>query len=198
MKKLFFLVLSFVLLGFPISSFAQGTLVTQTLENPNNEPRAVFPVPSERQMDWQETEFYAFFHYGMNTFTDKEWGFGDEARSIYAPATIPNCLQWIQAVKAAGMKGGIAVVKHHDGFCLWPSKYTEHSVKNSLWKDGKGDVVKEIAEIIPSGNGNTATASQWLTRFMFPPLMQNQPVYLLSGGEKKRLYLLTVLIKNPN
>lgn len=131
MKKTMFSVLLMAFLGLPVRTFAQGTLVTQTIDNPDNEPREVFPVPSARQMDWQETEFYAFFHYGMNTFTNLEWGNGGEAETIYAPTTIPNCLQWIQSVKAAGMKGGIAVVKHHDGFCLWPTASTTHSILKS-------------------------------------------------------------------
>lgn len=119
------------------ASFAQGNLVPQTLDNPRNEPAPVFPIPSDRQRAWQETEFYAFYHYGMNTFRnyqnggDYEWGYGDEDPLTYAPTELPNCLQWIQTAKAAHMKGGIAVVKHHDGFCLWPTATTDHCVTNS-------------------------------------------------------------------
>lgn len=109
---------------------AELTLVNQTLANPDNEPAPVHPVPHERQVKWMETEFYAFFHYGMNTFTDKEWGNGDEDTKLYAPKGKPNPRQWLEAVKAAGMKGGIAVVKHHDGFCLWPTETTDHSMLN--------------------------------------------------------------------
>lgn len=134
------------MLGSPVSTFAQGTLVTQNLSNPDNDPREVFPVPSERQMAWQETEFYAFFHYGMNTFTGKEWGYGDEAETIYAPQTIPNCLQWVQAAKAAGMRGGIAVVKHHDGFCLWPTNTTTHSVLKGSGVAAQVNIPKLYAE----------------------------------------------------
>jgi len=105
--------------------------VTEMLPNPDNEPAPVHPVPSERQLRWQETEFYAFFHFGMNTFTNKEWGDGSEAESVFAPTKVPNPRQWLTAVKAAGMRGGIAVVKHHDGFCLWPTKTTTHSVLQS-------------------------------------------------------------------
>jgi len=116
--------------GLPLAGLAQGdfAIVQQSLANPDNEPVPVQPVPSERQMLWQETEFYAFFHYGMNTYTGLEWGNGDEAETTFAPTAAPNPRQWLEAVKAAGMKGGIAVVKHHDGFCLWPTETTDHNV----------------------------------------------------------------------
>lgn len=99
-------------------------------------------VPSQRQLMWYGTGFYAFIHFGVNTFTDKEWGDGKEPESIFDPKKL-DCRQWAQAVKDAGMKGMILTAKHHDGFCLWPSKYTEHSVKNSPC--GR-DVVKEAAQ----------------------------------------------------
>ena len=103
-------------------------VLPQTLPNPDNEPAPVFPVPTERQLKWQATEFYAFFHYGMNTYTDREWGNGDEAESLFVPTAKPDPMQWLKAVGAAGMKGGIAVVKHHDGFCLWPTATTTHNI----------------------------------------------------------------------
>ena len=109
----------------PACGFAQEfQLVQQELSNPDNVPAPCHPVPHERQILWNETEFYAFFHYGMNTFTGKEWGFGDENEKIYNPKAMPNPEQWVTSVKAAGMRGGIAVVKHHDGFCLWPQSYS--------------------------------------------------------------------------
>ena len=131
------LVFGLLLTGW-LSAGAQGfSLVNQTLSNPTNEPKEVFPVPSERQMKWQETEFYAFFHYGMNTYTGKEWGFGDENVNTFAPTRKPDPEQWLRLCKKAEMKGGIAVVKHHDGFCLWPTQTTSHHCQNSSNKFAK-------------------------------------------------------------
>ncbi|ACT00434.1 alpha-L-fucosidase [Paenibacillus sp. JDR-2] len=102
-------------------------------------------VPSSRQLAWQETEFYAFIHFTVNTFTDMEWGTGEESPGIFSPTEL-DARQWVKACQSAGMKGLILTCKHHDGFCLWPSQYTDHSVKSSPWKQGDGDVVKETAE----------------------------------------------------
>ncbi|WP_228527582.1 alpha-L-fucosidase [Pararhodonellum marinum] len=110
-----------------------------------NPPDPVHPIPSERQMNWQELEFYAFVHFNMNTFSDMEWGMGDESPKQFNPTEL-DTKQWARVVKEAGMTGIIITAKHHDGFCLWPSKYTEHSVKNAPWKDGKGDLIQELAE----------------------------------------------------
>ena len=110
---------------------SQFQLKQCNVANPENTPRPVFPVPSRRQMLWNETEFYAFFHYGMDTYTGKEWGDGTEDEATFAPTRVPDPAQWLRVAKQAGMKGGIAVVKHHDGFCLWPTKTTDHSVLNS-------------------------------------------------------------------
>ena len=101
-------------------------------------------VPTERQIKWQETEFYSFIHFGMNTFTDSEWGSGNEDPDLFNPEHL-NCRQWAQLCKLAGMKGLILTAKHHDGFCLWQTEYSDHSVKSSKWRDGKGDVVAECA-----------------------------------------------------
>jgi len=108
-----------------------------------NPPEPFGPVPSERQLRWHEMEYYMFVHFTVNTFTDKEWGYGDEKESVFNPSEL-DCRQWAKVASDAGMKGIIITAKHHDGFCLWPSQYTEHSVKNSIWKDGKGDVLMEL------------------------------------------------------
>ncbi len=102
-------------------------------------------VPSERQLKWQELEFYAFMHFGVNTFSNSEWGSGYESPEIFEPTKL-DARQWVRTIKTAGMRAMILTCKHHDGFCLWPSAYTDHSVKFSPWKGGKGDVVKEAAD----------------------------------------------------
>lgn len=102
-------------------------------------------VPNRRQLIIQDMKYYAFVHYGMNTFTNREWGDGKESESIFNPKK-QNTDQWCEAIAAAGMKGVILTCKHHDGFCLWPTKTTEHSIKNSPYKNGKGDVVREVSE----------------------------------------------------
>lgn len=108
-------------------------------------PEPYGPTPSERQLAWQEMEYYAFVHFNMNTFTDMEWGYGNESPKLFNPTAL-DCRQWARVAKQAGMKGIILTAKHHDGFCLWPSEYTEHSVKNSPWKNGQGDVLQELRE----------------------------------------------------
>lgn len=108
-------------------------------------PAPLDPLPSEAHLDWQEMEFNMFVHFNMNTFSNMEWGFGDESPEMFNPSQL-DTRQWARIAKAAGMKGIILTAKHHDGFCLWPSRYTEHSVKNSPWKNGEGDVIRELAD----------------------------------------------------
>ena len=134
-KKITILLSSLCLAAsLPLTAQAQSDfkLEQQTLANPENTPLPVFPVPTERQLKWNETEFYAFYHYGMNTYTGLEWGNGDENVNRFAPTKVPNPEQWLKVAQSAGMKGGIAVIKHHDGFCLWPTKTTKHNVTLSL------------------------------------------------------------------
>jgi alpha-L-fucosidase len=110
---------------------------------PDISPNAV--VPSEKLIAYQQMELIGFIHFSINTFTDKEWGFGDESPELFNPSEL-NVEQWVETAKAAGMKELILTAKHHDGFCLWPSRYTEHSIKNSPYKGGKGDIVAEFAD----------------------------------------------------
>lgn len=126
---------------------AHSTIIRLTAEDSLEEvlDKASRVRPSARQLSWQRDEISAFVHFGMNTFTGREWGDGTEEPRLFDPTEF-DARQWARAVKAAGISRMILTAKHHDGFCLWPSRFTDHSVRNSPWRKGKGDVIREFVE----------------------------------------------------
>jgi len=108
-------------------------------------PKPLLPIPSMNQLEWQRMEFYGFIHFSLNTYTDQSWGYGNEDLKLFNPQKL-DAREWVKTAKDAGMKGIILTAKHHNGFALWPSKYTEYSIKNTPWKNGKGDLVKEVSD----------------------------------------------------
>jgi alpha-L-fucosidase len=126
----------------PPSSVTQPIEETPLIES--NPIESTFPIPTSAQLQWQNSQLEMFVHFGMNTFTDSEWGTGKENPQQFNPTAI-HASQWASIAKLEGFQYLILTVKHHDGFCLWPSKYTEHSIKNSPYKNGSGDIVKEVS-----------------------------------------------------
>ena len=110
-----------------------------------NDPKPFGAVPSERQLRWHETETFSLIHFGLNTYTDREWGYGEEDPALFNPVKF-DANQVLSSLQRGGMKGVILVAKHHDGFCLWPTKTTPHNIAKATWRDGKGDVVREYAD----------------------------------------------------
>ena len=144
MKKIVFSLISFCL------SFATIILILSSsnknltvLQSNSPDIEYFYPIPTRSQLDWQNSELVIFFHFGINTFTNKEWGDGTEDPSLFNPGAL-DVEQWIITAKENGFKYAIITAKHHDGFCLWPSEYTSHSIKNSPYKNGQGDIVKEF------------------------------------------------------
>ncbi len=145
------------------------------------------PAPTTAQLQWHDMEFYLFVHFGPNTFTDKEWGLGNEPEDAFNPTQL-DCKQWCRIAKAAGAKGIIITAKHHDGFCLWPSKYSTHTVRESKWKNGKGDVLKELSE----------TCKEYGLKFgvYISPWDRNHPAYGTTAYNDVYVNTMKEVIKN--
>lgn len=146
------------------------------------------PLPSAAQLAWQDAELGIFFHFGVNTYSDREWGDGNEDPATFNPANL-DCRQWVRAAQSSGAKYVVLTAKHHDGFCLWPTKTTKHSVASSPWKGGRGDVVRELAD--------AAKAAGMGLGLYLSPWDRNAPSYG-SGQGYMDMYIaqLTELLSN--
>lgn len=145
------------------------------------------PRPTSAQLAWHDTEFYLFFHFGPNTFTDQEWGHGTEPEDLFNPTAL-DCDQWCRIAHAAGAKGVIITAKHHDGFCLWPSQYSTHTVRESKWRNGKGDALRELAD--------AARRHGLKLGFYLSPWDRNHPKYGTEEYNNVYANTLTELLTN--
>lgn len=121
------------------------TVIVLALASCTKAPSPIYPIPTAEQLAWQKLETYAFIHFGLNTFNDMEWGYGNTPAATFNPENL-DCEQWAATLKNCGMKGVIFTAKHHDGFCLWPTKSTDYNISNSPYKNGEGDIVREFAD----------------------------------------------------
>ncbi|MBQ4634992.1 MAG: alpha-L-fucosidase [Akkermansia sp.] len=128
-----------------LRNWSLGLLCASATLQAAEAPAAYGPVPTEQQVNWLRMEWYAFVHFGLNTYTNKEWGYGDESPTLFNPSSF-DAETIVETLKGAGMNGMIYTAKHHDGFCTWPTKSTEHNITQAPWKNGKGDVVQEFAK----------------------------------------------------
>ena len=183
---IFFTVISFFSCSNQINGPVESDLNESSYANTSPPIENFYPIPSKSQLDWENSKITMFIHFGINTFTDKEWGDGTDDPKLFNPTNL-DVNQWTEIAKEIGFKYLILTVKHHDGFCLWPSAYTDYSVKNSSYKNGKGDIVKEFADACQE-NGLKFC-------FYLSPWDRHEPTY---GTDKYNLYYQNQLIELLN